>query len=682
MTRLCYWTRQLQGAASARLSLCSFWLFGMTISFSAAQTVPAVDISELSLDTLASTDITSVSRKSQHLFQAAAAVFVITQEDLRRSGLNSIPEALRLVPGLDVAQIDANKWAITSRGFNERFADKMLVLMDGRAATTPLSSGVYWDVQDTTLADIDRIEVIRGPGATLWGANAVNGVVNIITKKAKDTQGCLLTASGGNQGGSTAVRCGAKAGKRGAYRIFMKYVNRDAFTDPSGGEAFDDWHALRAGFRADWDLSGGDDLTVQGDIYKGNEGQTVLGMLSLSPPAFGTFNDRTNTSGGNVLVRWHHVSSARLETTAQAYFDATDRNQLGVLGETRRTIDFEFEQHFASGSRHDLVWGGDFRDTPDHTVGSLNISFNPVSRTTQLYGAFFQDEITLLPDRLKITLGSKLEHNYFSGFAVQPNVRLLWELGPKYAVWSAISRASENSSRFDADIRLNQNAFVGTNGTVNLVSSFGSPGLPPENVVAYELGQRTQVGKHVSLDLALFYNHYTNRHTQEPAAPFLESSPAPLHIVLPTVTMSKISGETHGLELSAKWNVVSHWSVTSSYSFFATHLHAIDSLDVSTAPDTEGSSPRHEFQIHSQLDLRHHFQFDTSAFYVDRLAGPHVPAYTRVDARLGWQGGESWEISGGLQNLLTPRHFEFGSGDLVEATEVGRSAYARVTWKF
>jgi iron complex outermembrane receptor protein len=315
-------------------------------------------------------------------------------------------------------------------------------------------------------------------------------------------------------------------------------------------------------------------------------------------------------------------------------------------------------------------------------VGSLNISFNPVARSTQLYGIFVQDEISLLPDRLKVTLGSKLEHNYFSGFALQPNVRLLWEIGPRYSIWSAISRASESSSRFDSDIRVNQEAFLGPNGTINLVSSFGTPGLPPENVVAYEVGQRTQARKNLSFDIAAFYNHYTNRHTQEPAPPFLETDPAPPHTVLPTVTRSKISGETHGLELSADWKVASYWNLKSSYSFFATHLHAIDSLDTSTALESEGSSPRNEFQIHSELNLHHHIEFDTSAYFVGRLVGPQVPAYTRVDARLAWRGGESWEVSAAAQNLLTPRHFEFGSGDLVEATEVGRSAYARVAWRF
>ena len=512
----------------------------------------APDISGISLETLSNTEITSASRKEEKLSQTAAAAFVITQEDIRRSGSTSIPELLRMVPGLDVAQIDANKWAVTSRGFNQRFADKVLVMIDGRAILTPLSSGVNWDIQDTILEDIDRIEVIRGPGASLWGANAVNGVINIITKNAKDTQGGLATAGGGSQEGETSeFRYGGTAGAGGSYRIFGKYINRDAFMDSSGHEAADSSHILRGGFRADWNLSPGDDLTVQGDLYSGNEGQTVPGLLTLTPPAGGSFtgifNDRTNLSGGNVLGRWHHVSSDRFDTTVQMYGEKDNRNQIGVLGEYRRTLDFELEQHFAAG-RHDLVWGGDYRYAVDNTFGSLNISFNPANRTTNLYGAFLQDEITLIPDRLRIMLGGKLEHNSYSGLAVQPNFRLLWTPQPRSAVWLGISGASENSSRFDADIRVNEDAFVDAKGVLTVVSSFGTNGLPPENVVAYEFGYRALFTEWWAFDLATFYNQYTNRHTHEPGTPFLENSFGVIHQVLPLFTESNLRGETHGLE--------------------------------------------------------------------------------------------------------------------------------------
>jgi iron complex outermembrane receptor protein len=645
------------------------------------------DIGDITLDALANAEITSVSKKEEKLSQIAAAVFVITQEDIRRSGAANIPELLRMVPGLDVAQIDANKWAITARGFNERYADKLLVMIDGRTVLTPLSSGVNWDAQDTILDDIERIEVLRGPGASVWGANAVNGVINIITKKAKDTQGGLVTEGGGSQEReSGAVRYGAAMGNRGFYRVFAKYVNRDAFTNSSGGKAADNGRVLRGGFRTDWTLSDRDDLTVQGDVYSGNEGQTVSGLLSLSPGTSGsfggTFNDRTNISGGNVLGLWHHTSSAGLDTTVQLYGEKDDRSQSGVLGEFRHTVDVEFDQHFASG-RHDLVWGGDYRYAADRTVGSLNISFDPASRSTNLFGVFFQDQFTLVPDRLRVTLGSKVEHNSYSGFALDPNFRLLWTPRLHYTAWLGISRASENSSRFDADIRTNDDAFVGANGVTTLVSNFGTHRLPPENVIAYEFGQRAQVRNWWTFDVATFYNHYTNRHTHEPGVPFFEDNPEPLHLVLPTVTTSNISGETHGIELSTTLKSTNIWKLSAGYTLFEIHLHAIpSSQDFSTARASEGSAPRHQFQVRLALNLPHKLEFDTAVYYVGSLPGPEIPRYTRLDARLGWRITKPLDISVGLQNLLDPRHFEFGSGDLVEATQVGRNAYGKVTWRF
>jgi iron complex outermembrane receptor protein len=281
----------------------------------------------------------------------------------------------------------------------------------------------------------------------------------------------------------------------------------------------------------------------------------------------GAFNDRTNMSGGNLLGRWHRASSERFDTTFQAYFERANRSQLGVLGENRHTIDLDVEQHFA-GHRHDIVWGGDYRYAEDGTVGSLNISFDPIGRATSLYGAFLQDEIMLLPDRLRITVGSKLEHNFYSGFAVQPNIRLLWNVRPWYGMWVAISRASESSSRVDADIRANEDAFVSASGTTTLISSFGTHHLAPENVVAYEFGQRGQVSRWLTFDLAMFYNHYTNRHTQEPGVPFFENNPPPSHLVVPTVTRSNISGETHGLEVFTKLKLTSFWNLSAGYTLF------------------------------------------------------------------------------------------------------------------
>jgi iron complex outermembrane recepter protein len=653
----------------------------LTMAGKAQETTP--DLGNLSLDSLASMEITSVSRKEQTLTEAAGAIFVITSEDIRRSGMSNIAELLRTVPGVDVAEIDANKWSITTRGFGERYPDKTLVLLDGRTLYSPLTSGVTWDVQETMLEDIERIEVIRGPGATLWGANAVNGVVNIITKTAKETQGTLISGAVAIQGrNSGATRYGGTLGSTGHYRIYGKYFDRDGSPTPSGGQAPDGWHDLHSGFRADWKVSGDTTTTVQGDLYRGRVGTTVPGLLSLSPPLTGLFIDKAITTGGNLLGSWTRTSD-QLDSMVQAYFDLANRNESGVLAEFRRTFDVEVLERYHGANRHELIFGGDFRDNADRTVGSLNISFNPTSRDTQLYGAFCQDEIALLPNRLKLTLGTKIEHNFYSGIALQPDVRLIWISTERTATWMAISRASESSSRTDSDVRTNDNVSLAADGTIVLASTFGTEHLPPENVLAYELGSRWQPSSKLSFDLAGFYNHYSNRHTNEPGTPFFEDSPAPRHLVMPNYTASNISGETHGLELLAKTHPTNIWELSASYTLFEIHLHqSAASLDFDTAPESEGSSPTQEFQIHSLLNLPHKLEFDSALFHVGQLVGPGIKAYTRLDLRVGWRPTPAFELSGGGRNLLQAQHYEFGSGELVQAEPVGRSAYLKANWRF
>jgi len=644
---------------------------------------PTPDVGSLSLDSLSSIEITSVSRKEQTLIEATAAIFVITSEDIRRSGMSNIAELLRTVPGLDVAEIDANKWSVTTRGFGERYPDKTLVLLDGRTLYSPLTSGVTWDVQETMLEDIERIEVIRGPGATLWGANAVNGVVNIITKTAKNTQGALISGAGAIRGrNSGATRYGGSLGSRGHYRVYGKYFDRDGSPTPSGGHAPDGWHDLRSGFRADWDISGATTTTIQGDLYRGRVGTTVPGLLSISPPLTGLFIGETTTTGGNVLGRWTRTSN-HLDTTVQAYFDLAHRNESAVLGEFRHTFDLEFIERYHRWNRHELIFGGDFRDNADRTIGSLNISFNPANRSTQLYGGFAQDEFALFANRLKLTLGSKIEHNYYSGIAFQPAVRLAWLPSEHSATWMAISRASESSSRTDSDVRTNDDVSLGADGTIILASSFGTEHLSPENVIAYEFGSRWQPGNKLSFDLATFYNHYTNRHTNEPGTPFFEDSPTPRHLVVPNYKASNISGETHGLELLAKGRPAHMWELSASYTLFEIHLHQSSaSQDFATAPESEGSSPTQEFQIHSLLNLPHKLEFDSALFHVGRLVEPAIKAYTRLDLRIGWRPTKAFELSGGGRNLLQSQHYEFGSGGLVQAEPVGRSAYLKANWRF
>jgi iron complex outermembrane receptor protein len=446
----------------------------------------------------------------------------------------------------------------------------------------------------------------------------------------------------------------------------------------------DSWNDLRGGFRTDLDISGRAKLTVQGDLYRGRVGQTVPGVISISPPLNGTFIDKATTTGGDVIGRWTGTYR-HVETTVQGYFDLANRDQSALLRDFRHTFDLELVQRYA-GERQDLIWGSDFRYTSDRTIGSQNISFSPASRSMQLYGLFGQDEIALIPDRLKLTLGSKIEHNYYNGFALQPNFRAIWIPNQRSSTWIAISRASESPSRMEAaDVRTNSDAAQSADGTPTLVSNFGSPGRPPENVTAYEFGSRVQAHQRLSFDVAAFYNYYTNQHTHEPGTPFLEDGLVPSGpvLVLPTYVASSIRGETHGLELLAKTHPARMWNLSGSYTLLQVHLHqTASSLDFTTAKEEEGSSPRHQFQIHSSLDLPHKLEFDTALYYVGKLVGPGVNGYTRLDLRTGWRPNPAFEISAGGRNLLQPEHYEFGSDDFAQAEPAERSAYVKVTWHF
>jgi iron complex outermembrane receptor protein len=642
------------------------------------------DLSNLSLDSLASMEIVSVAKKSQKLNDAAAAIFVITSEDIRRSGLNNLAELLRTAPGLDVAQIDANKWAITTRGFNERFADRTLFLMDGRAIYSPLTSGVSWDVQETVLEDIDRIEIIRGPGATLWGANAMDGVVNIITKKARDTQGLLVIGSTSIEDrASGTVRFGGAIGSRGHYRLYAKYLD-DAGHEQRGDQpAADAWQDLRAGFRSDWDLPTDSTLSVQGTLYRARSGETTLGIVSLGNPLGAPFDDKTHSSGGDFSARWTKTSTS-ITTSVQAYFDLTHRDELGEYGEYRHTIDIGMDQQVHSSIRNNLSWGADFRFNADNTVGSFSVAFNPARRNLQFYGAYIQDEIGIVPEKLKLTAGGKFEHSYFNGFVFQPNVRLIWTPDSRYSVWTSVARAAASPSRIDADVRFNEAIVTDTQGAVTLFSHFGTNHLPPETVIAYELGARAVVSRKVSIDVAAFYNLYSKFHTNESGTPFMETGgPLPTHLVVPDSVQSNSSAMSRGGELLLEAHPASFWKLTASYAALLIEVNqSAASLNTTNPGDSEGSTPRNQAQVHSLLSLPHKFEFDSSAFYVGKLTQFGIKPYTRLDIRAGWRPTSQFEISVGGKNLLQSQHYEFGSGDIAQAAPIWRSAYLKATWSF
>jgi iron complex outermembrane recepter protein len=645
----------------------------------AAESGPAgttiLELKQLSLEELMGVEITSVSKKEEKLFDAAAAIYVITEEDIQRSGATSIPEALRNVPGVEVARIDSHTWAITVRGFNGTTANKLLVLIDGRSVYTPLFSGVFWDVQDTLLEDVERIEVIRGPGATLWGANAVNGVINIITKSAKQTQGLLVTGGGGTEErGFGGVRYGGKLAATAQYRFYAKYINRDDTVLPEGSDAGDAWQIGQGGFRIDWDASDKHQLTFQGDLYGGSLGQTST-ILSPMPPLMRLNNADTAVAGGNVLGRWVHSISEASDVQFQVYYDRTERRIPLVFSEERDTFDVDVQHRFSVGQRQDIVWGFGYRFTQDRVGNTFNVSWDPDRRATHLVSAFVQDEITLVPDRLRLTLGSKFEHNDFTGFEIQPNARLAWTPTARQTVWASVSRAVRTPTRLDRDIRLNGQVIPGTPVTVLVV--FGSRNFASEELLAYELGYRLQPHARLFLDAAAFYNVYDRLLSIEGPAP---AQPSPPAVAIPFVLANNVEGETYGLELWANYQIADWWRWQAGYTYLHMHLRTkLGSSDTISVASAEGSSPQHQFFLRSWLDLPADLEFDTTLRYVDALPNQSVRAYTALDVRLGWRPIKNLELAVIGQNLLDNRHLEFSS---TFRTEIQRGVYGKITWRY
>ena len=641
----------------------------------------ARDLAEASLEDLMNIQITSVSKKEQKLVTAPAAVYVVTQEDIRRSGLSSIPEILRMVPGLDVAQIDTNQWAISSRGFNGQFANKMLVLIDGRSVYLAGNSGVYWDEQDTLIEDIDRIEVIRGPGAALWGANAVNGVINIITKSSKDTQGGLAVTRAGNEDHTVdEFRYGGTIGIAGTYRAYSKYLRRADHLSDSDTMPGADWTAARGGFRTDWTFSNRDTLTLQGDLFNA-KADLEAKVPDLTPPFHEFIGSAAGekTSGGNVMMNWSHRSSDRSIFTFKSYFDQS-RKTSDLIDQRYRTANAELQHAWTPAERHEIVWGVAFRYNVSSFVDSPTLSFPNLNE--RLYSAFAQDQIHLVQNKLFLILGTKFEHNDFTGFDVQPSMRLLWTPGPKTSVWAAVSRAVRTPSYFNLGGQLNLAAFPTPGGLPAEERLFGSPQFQSETLRAHEIGYRSQISKRLSFDWTAFYNVYHHLSTYEPCTPLVTADPQPLHLVIPLTFSNLMHGGSFGSEISTTWEVMKGWRVISSYSWLDLHLRLDPSSHDTVNQAAEGQSPKHQIQFRSDFDLSRQVQFDSSVYYVGALPALSVPAYTRVDARLSWRPTPPLELSVGGQNLQGGKHLEFVSEGPFAPTRIGRSFYARVAWQF
>lgn len=609
------------------------------------QITAAAQLKHLTLEQLMNIDVTTVSRQAEPWFTSPSAIQVITYEDIRRSGATSLPEALRLAPNLMVAQVDSSTWAISARGFNTTVANKLLVMIDGRTVYTPLYAGVFWDVQDTLLEDIDRIEVVSGPGGTQWGANAVNGVINIITKSARESQGIYIEGGGGTQlkdfGG---FRYGTQLASNLYFKIYGKYFDRDDTLLSTGADATNSWRKGQGGFRMDWEPPDGDTVTLQGDGYAGAIRQTQT--------------TDTQVNGQNILGRWTHPLGADSDFRIQTYWDRTWRIVPNTFAEELNTYDLDIQHRFPLGQRHEIVWGGGYRLMADAVGNSTNLAFLPAARNLQLVSIFAQDEITLVPERLKATIGSKLEHNDFSGFEAEPSVRLAWTPDTQQTVWGAISRAVRSPSRIDRDFYVpGTSPYLLTGGT-----NFES-----EKLIAYELGYRVRPVTNLSLSLATYYNYYDDIRSVE----LVNNS---------YVIGNGLRGQSWGVELSGAYQPTEWWRLRAGYNYFHKDTWLKPGSTDANNGTGEGDDPEHQVSLQSSFDLPWNLELDCGFRYVDRLTTPHVDSYVTADVRLAWHPRPNLEISIVGQNLVQDRHTEFSSSS--GSQEIPRSMYGKVTWKF
>ncbi|MHC1726000.1 MAG: TonB-dependent receptor plug domain-containing protein [Syntrophobacteraceae bacterium] len=647
-----------------------------------AETGPApADLTALTIEELMNVSITSVSKRPMRMSDAAAAVFVITQDDIRRSGATSVPELLRMVPGLEVSRIDASKWAISSRGFSSRFANKLLVLFDGRTVYNPLFSGVFWEHQNYILEDIERIEVIRGPGASLWGANAVNGVINIITKKAKDTQGGLVSAAGGSHEAFGGIRYGGKIDDSTYYRAYSKYYDHRGFPGARGVVRSDAWNYNTSGFRLDRDISPDDSVTVQGDFQQKSSDETYF-LPSVFPPFSDRFDSFTDFTGGNLLARWNRTLSATSNFQVQAYYDRGELSDR-LFGEKRNTFDIETQHQFKPSGKQTVIWGLGYRFEQDHVRDSFLIHTVP-DHTNNLFSAFVQDEISL-DDKVTLTLGSRFEHNTHTGFEIQPNVRLAWTPDKRRVFWTAISRAVRTPSWAEEDLSLDVAAIPPSifNPLPTLVVINGNPDLKSEELYAFEFGHRFMPFEGLSIDITGFYNIYSDLGSNEVGEPFVDPFPIP-HIVLPLTAGSGLHGDTYGFELAADYQVRKWWRLQAAYTFLQMDLEPNSNSTDTTSPEfISGSNPHHQFSIRSAFDLPHKTEFDLWLRFVDALPALNVGSYTTLNARLAWRPVRNLELSIVGQNLLDKKHVEMSPDFLgtIEA-QIERSVYGKVVWRF
>jgi iron complex outermembrane recepter protein len=630
------------------LLLTTAILSGFVSAGASAQVVAAAqDLTRLSIEELANLEITSVTRRPQPLSQAAAPIYVITNDDIRRSGATRLAEALRLAPNLHVARLDAGNYAITARGFNHNTgtANKLQVMVDGRVIYNPLFSGVFWDEPDVPVADIDRIEVISGPAGALWGSNAVNGVINIVTRNSRDTQGALVDVSGGSLDQTAVLRYGGRISDSSTFRVYGMGSRHGTLQTASGADVGDAWDKLRGGFRADWS-AGANSWTLQGDIY---EAVTEDQPGALKNGAI---------SGSHVLSRWNRQFDSGSMLQAQLYYSKKRRDATSGITAMFDAYDIDAQYSFTAGSAHSVVLGGGYRVMQDEFIaGPGTVFLDPEKRQLRLANGFIQDQISLWTN-LNVTFGLKAEHNSYTGMEYMPDARIAWTLSDASLLWASVSRAVRSPARFDRDL-FNPGIFA------------GGPNFDSEKLIAYEAGYRGQPGVSTTVSVSGFYNVYDELRSVEASTP----------VIFPLVVRNGMEGETFGVEFWATHAIASWWRVSAGVAWLHKDLRLKPGSTDIFGVQFAGNDPTYQASLRSNMELSDNLELDISLRAVDDLPSPRIPGYLEADLRLGWRITESLELSLLGANLLHDRHTEFAN-PAVPTKYIPRSITAAARWRF
>ena len=655
------------------------------------------DILEMDLLQLMQMDVvvTSVSKRPQKLHETASAIYVVTQEDIRRTGAVNLMEALRIVPGVLVSKINQNRYAVSVRGFNRGFgSDKLLVLIDGRSVYSPVGSGinkgVRWVVQDVVLEDVERIEVIRGPGAALWGSNAVAGVINIITKSAAETQGVLASAGGGTEERAFGtLRYGGKLGKDFSYRVYGKYRDRDEGKLVNDTDSFDGKQMGQFGFRSDWQVNSRDHLTMQGDYYNLDTEldlpRRFVSLTAGSPP----FKSKDTNRGANFLSRWTRDLGDSSSFQFQVYYDRVESENGLPFRSKGDQVDLEFQHNFLIGERQNFSWGWDYRFVEFQFSDESDIVRAPFETSSHLAGFFVHDEITIIPNRWNVIIGSKFEHNEYSGFEYQPNIRTVWTPHPNHTFWGAVSRAVRIPNALEEEGAFDRVSVpLPTFPFTLLIREQNDGRTEAEELLAFEAGYKLKLpSKKINFDITGFLFNYDNLIEQVNGPTFFEAVPGPAHLVSLVINDNALQGEVYGVELSGEWQVLENWKLSGSYSFSMADLNPITTSPlndggVGLTPDlaVEGE-PDNIFNIRSYHNLPYDLELDAMFYYVTENVGRNIPSYSRLDLRLGWKPTKKVELSLVGQNLLDETHPELSEG-IEQDSETERSFYVKGTFRF